>query len=286
MPPHDLCRWHRLFGVGVTDLFADTPLLVEVEKELALKSQCVDVAIFEPTVGAAGARPVAPADLPDGLETLRAHNLVTYKSQHEALTPWTLDELIGHYVAYRKLVSPRGGLIPEDAVGLFAVAARFPDALARVVPLRPAGPPGVFDVTWGGRQIRLVVLRDIAVHPRNAAWGLFSADRERLREATRQYQARRPGALALLLELYQAYRLEDPELAYTMEDFLRESREAFLRDLTPEERQAIIDAMDAEEVLRRYSPEDRLKGLAPEDRLVGLTPEEIRRLKDRLDRMH
>ncbi len=320
-----------MLGIAVADWFTGTAWRVEVEKELALRSQLLDVAIFERTDGAAGVPPGVPDDLPDGLETLGAHNLVTYKSQHEALTPWTLDELVGHYVAYRKLVSPRGGLVSEDAFGLFAIAARFPDALARVAELRPAGSPGVFDVLWGARQIRLVVLREIADHPRNAVWGLFSADRDRLRAATRQYQAQHPGALALLLKLYKAYKLEDPELAYTMEEFVRESREAVLRDLTPEERHAIIDGMEPEEVLKRFSaeeilkqysaedvlkqysaedrlkglepedrlkgmePEDRLKGMEPEDRLKGMEPEDVlrglgpdalRRLKDRLDRMH
>ncbi|WP_299443192.1 hypothetical protein [uncultured Rhodospira sp.] len=273
MPPVDIRRWHRLFGIALTDLFADTSWRVELEKELALKSQLLDVAIIE----GPGEAPAVPEGLPDGLDGLRAHNLLTYKSQHEALTAWTLDELIGHYVSYRKLTSPKDALIPEAAFGLFAVATRFPEGLAREVTLKPAGPEGVFDVPWGARHIRLVVLRRIARHPRNAPWELFSAEQDRLRDGVMGYRARRRSAMALLRALHQAYQLEDPDMAYTMEDFLREERAALLDDLTPEERQRLIEGL---------SPEDRLKGLSPDDVLRGFGPDELRRLKDRLDRMH
>ena len=106
-------QWHRLFGITLTDVFRATPWRVELEKELALQSQLLDVVIIEQ---AAGERALSPSgwELPEGLEGLRAHNLLTYKSQHEALDPWALDELIGHYVNYRKLLS-RGAPLPPEA---------------------------------------------------------------------------------------------------------------------------------------------------------------------------
>jgi hypothetical protein len=75
---------------------------VELEKELALSSQLLDVVIIEQRETDAPTRTV---ELPDGLEDLRRHNLLTYKSRHEALDAWALDELIGHYVNYRKLTA-------------------------------------------------------------------------------------------------------------------------------------------------------------------------------------
>ncbi|MCB1920192.1 MAG: hypothetical protein KDJ28_09475 [Candidatus Competibacteraceae bacterium] len=33
-------------------------------------------------------------ELPDGLENLRRHNLLTYKSQREAMDGWAFDELL------------------------------------------------------------------------------------------------------------------------------------------------------------------------------------------------
>ena len=44
-------------------------------------------------------------EVPVGLDNLGQHNLLTFKSLHEALDGWTLDELLGHYVNYRKQIS-------------------------------------------------------------------------------------------------------------------------------------------------------------------------------------
>ncbi len=118
-----LRQWHRLFGIALMEVFEGAPWRVELEQELALRSQLLDVAIIEATGDDIARRcprafprltprrtPEPPAlDLPDGLENLRPHNLLTYKSRHEALNAWTLDELTGHYVNYRKLrLEPHG----------------------------------------------------------------------------------------------------------------------------------------------------------------------------------
>ena len=136
MPPnfHD---WHRLFGLTLTDLFQDTPWRVELEKDLALQRQLLDVVIIERTSTGSAA-----VDLPDGLDNLRAHNLLTYKSKQEPLDGWALDELIGHYVNYRKLISPKSGLLPKSDFQLYAVATRQPAGAGQPPPAaadRPAG---------------------------------------------------------------------------------------------------------------------------------------------------
>jgi len=113
-------QWHRAFGIALMEVFAETPWAVELELEMALKSQLLDVAIIEAAESDISSQP--PPDLPDGLVPLRAHNLLTYKSHHEALTAWVLDELIGHYVNYRKLkVDAKGKRHPINAFGLYAV---------------------------------------------------------------------------------------------------------------------------------------------------------------------
>src|SRR5580658_11114732 len=91
--------WHRLFGLLLTDFFTDLPFKVEVEKDLSKQQQFHDVVIVRRDSGEMVVR------LPDGLDGLTAHNLITFKSHHEALDDWAMKELIGHYVAYRKLVS-------------------------------------------------------------------------------------------------------------------------------------------------------------------------------------
>lgn len=128
-PPGTIHDWHHMFGIALTDLFTGTPWVVELEKELALGSRQLDVAIIERAPGAAidGSASVEP--FPDGLEGLRRHNLLTFKSHHEALSPWAVNELIGHYVDYRKVVlkdANKREMLPESDFALFAVAVRFP----------------------------------------------------------------------------------------------------------------------------------------------------------------
>ncbi len=101
--------WHRLFGLLLTDFFRGSPFSVEVERDLSVQQQLLDVVIVRRGRGRFDGR------LPDGLEDLRTHNLVTFKSHHEALDGWTLKELSGLDVAYRKLVSPSPSeLLPEE----------------------------------------------------------------------------------------------------------------------------------------------------------------------------
>src|SRR5205085_4896366 len=87
--------------------------------------------------------------LPDGLEDLAEHNLITFKSHREALDAWAIRELIAHYVAYRKLVSRSpSDLLPAEQFRLYAVAARFPHNLAGQVPWQQRQ-AGVYDCQWG-----------------------------------------------------------------------------------------------------------------------------------------
>src|SRR5438093_10185267 len=100
--------WHRLFGLLLTDFFSGTPFTVEVERDLSQQQQLLDVVIVRRTRGRFAGR------LPDGLEGLAAHNLLTFKSHREALDGWAMKELVGHYVAYRKLASASPSeLLPE-----------------------------------------------------------------------------------------------------------------------------------------------------------------------------
>ena len=137
-------------------------------------------------------------NLPDGLENLRAHNLLTYKSKQEPLDGWALDELVGHYVNYRKISSPKSRLLAESEFQLYAVATRRPRGLAHGYALHPTAWPGVYDLRWGTPTLRLIVLNAIAPEPRNAAWELFSTERDRIRQGVACYRPRRSGTWDLL----------------------------------------------------------------------------------------
>jgi len=270
MTPDRIQQWHRLFGITLTDLLRDTPWQVELEKELALQSQLLDVVIIEQTAERTG----AVVELPDGLEGLRAHNLLTYKSHHEPLDGWALDELIGHYVNYRKLASPQHRLLAEEQFQLYAVATRAPQGLAKHRPLTPTAWPGVFDLAWGTPTVRLIVLGQIAEQPRNAAWELFSREQDRIRHGAAHYPHRHRGAWELLRQLYLTYALEEPDMAYSMEEFIREAHQQFLHGLTPDERRAFLEQLSPEERLRGLGPEERLRGLGPDEVFKRFTPEE------------
>lgn len=299
--------WHRLFGIALTEQFAGTPWRVELELELALRSQRLDVVLIERTPGAATAG--APA-LPDGLEGLRAHNLLTYKSIRESLDVWALDELLAHYVNYRKLnpvaseatgsSSPSGRgtrrLRPAEDFGLYAVTTRAPDALAARVTLQPTSWSGVYDVLWGARLIRIIVLNEIESHPRNAPWELFSADAGRIRHGLAHYRPTDEAARRLLYQLYFTHRLEFSDMAHTIEELMREvdrqiaenMTPELLRELaasmTPEQFRKVLETVPAEERVRGLPAEERLRGLPAEERLLGLAPEELERLRELLNR--
>src|SRR5438876_4090786 len=147
--------WHRLFGLSLIDFFRGMPVVVELEKDLSLKQQLLDVVILRK-----GAEPL-PCRLPDGFEDLAAHNLVTFKSYKEALDGWALNELVGHYVNYRKQVSPTmQELLPEADFRLYAVSVRYPQALAQQVPLTRLR-DGVYEARHFTGSLRLVVVHQL-----------------------------------------------------------------------------------------------------------------------------
>jgi hypothetical protein len=247
--------WHRLFGVILTDFFTGTPFRVEVEKDLSLKKQLLDVVILRKEPG--------PLDrqLPDGMEDLAAHNLITFKSFQEALDDWALKELTGHYVNYRKQVSPSmQRLLPEADFRLFAVVARYPHNLAGQAGLTEVR-PGVYDCRRGTDVIRVLVAGQLPRTENNALLHLFSASEEQLRYGKEHYRQYSDETSTLLQRLFEQYQREGFTMPYTMEDFRRDYVKEHLKDLTPEE---------------------RLAGLSPEALLAGLSPEQRAELLSRL----
>ena len=111
-----MINWHRLFGLALTDFFTDSTWVVELEKDLSLKRQLLDVVILRKATG----HLIEP--LPDGLDNLRQYNLLSYKSLREPFDDWALKELTGHYVNYRKQISPSfQDLLPEEEFQLYGV---------------------------------------------------------------------------------------------------------------------------------------------------------------------
>jgi len=259
--------WHRLFGLLLTDFFTGTPFAVEVERDLSAQQQLLDVAIIRRGRGR------FPGRLPDGLEELRPHNLVTFKSHHEALDGWALKELSGLDVAYRKFVSPSpADLLPEDQFGLYAVAARFPHNLSGQIPWQKVQ-AGVYDCRWGTDTIRVVVAGELPREAHNAPLHLFSASPDLIEFGSGSYRRRSEQTSRLLGQLFDRLRGEGLVMAFTMEDFNRQYIKEHFPQLTPEEQQEVLEALP---------PDRRLAGLPPEQLLAGLSATQIQRYLDRL----
>jgi hypothetical protein len=258
--------WHRLFGLLLTDFFDGSPFGVDIEKDLSIQKQSIDIIIVRKRPGRFAGQ------FPDGLDDLVTYNLLTFKSHQEPLDDWAIKELIGHYVSYRKQVSPSTDtLLPETDFRLYAVCARYPQNLASRVPWEEVR-QGVYHCRWGTDWIRVVVLRQLPQASHNAALHLFSAVPELVRFGQKNYRRRSADLSTLLLELFRKYQGEGVAMTYTMEQFRRDFAREHLKDLTPEER---LKDLTPEERLKDLSVEEIIKGLPVEEVLRSLPPEKI-----------
>jgi len=229
--------------------------------------------------------------LPDGLDNLAAHNLITFKSHHDALDDWALKELTGHYVNYRKQCSARGQpLLPEADFRLYAVCSRYPHNLANHVALEPVH-RGVYACQRGTDGIRIIVAGQVSREPHNALLHLFSASAETVGYGAGHYEQRSRDTSSLVGRLLGNYQGE--AMSYTMADYRRDTAKEYFRELTPEEQREVLQSLAPEqqrevlrslapeqqrEVLRSLAPEQQrkvLRGLTTEQRLAGLSAEEI-----------
>ena len=157
-----MIKWHRLFGLGLMDYFADTAYDVEVEKDLSAKQQFLDVLVIEKKRTQRVREIREPCD---GLENLRRFNLVTFKSLHEPLDTWTIEELVGHYVNFRKWIGLERAAPNE--IQLYAVCTRHPQKLGKCCLLRPIQ-AGVYDLEVLNRLVRVIVLSQVSRARRNS----------------------------------------------------------------------------------------------------------------------
>ena len=251
-------NWHRIFGLALSDFFTGTRYTVELEKDLSLQQQFLDVVVIEQTEGA------AVEELPDGLDNLGRHNLASYKSLHQVLDAWTLDELLGHYVNYRKQVSAKldpNKLLPEESFRLYAICTREPMKLAGQTEMRRVS-EGVYEVLWGSKSIRIIVLSQIPKLPRNAVWQLFSNIPERVHFGAVNYHWRSSKHSSIVNDLYQHYQAEVPTMPYTWDDYYFEK--------ALEQKDKLLAVLPAEERLKGLPVEARLRGLSDEERLRGM----------------
>jgi len=215
--------------------------------------------------------------LPDGLDNLAKHNLLTYKSHQETLDKWALKELVGYYIAYRKLVSPDlNHLLPEAEFRLYAACTRYPANLGKLLTKRQAG---VYELEFA-HPMRVLVLSQFPETPNNAFWQLFSANAAKVLFGQQNYGWQRPDLSSIINDLFKHYLMEGI-MSYTVADYVKEYRKNFLQELSVEERLADLSpdqrlqGLSPDEVLQRFSPDEMLQRLSPDQRLQGLSPDEI-----------
>jgi hypothetical protein len=188
---------------------------------------------------------------------------VTFKSHQEALDAFTLEELIGHGVNYRKQNGPSPQeLLPRQDLRLYAVCVRFPHNLMQQLDAQPLR-PGVYEVRYFGLSLRLVVVRELPCQEHNALLHLFSARTDLVRYGAQHYPLRSSQTSTLLIQLIRSYLTEGQLMPDQLEEFARQTIDELLRKLPAEER------------LKGLSPEERLKGLSPEERLADLSMDEV-----------
>ncbi|MEM7133749.1 MAG: hypothetical protein AAF702_46065 [Chloroflexota bacterium] len=297
-----IIKWHRLFGLAVEQDFEEYNLLrIEREKALSIKEQLLDVLVVytESMESLAEFLKKPPKPLPDGLDNLSQYNLITYKSLREALNEWTLQELIGHYVNYRKNTRPakEKKLLPEEHFRLYAICTRFPQALMSKYEPNEIQ-QGVYEMTVIGQTVRVIVLSTIPKAERNAIWNIFSNVVENIQYGAIQYGPKLKKMSSVLDRLFEYYELEGIHVAYSFEQFEKEHfldkapkmlqdedvqpslLDTFFRYLSLDKiLSKILDdeqrrQISVKEILARLSLNERLEGLSPDERLEGLSPDE------------
>ena len=256
-------NWHRLFGLLLMDYFSSRGFRVELEKDLSLKRQYLDVVIVEREDGEPDLSGIC-----DGFDNLCGHNLLTYKSKRQTLNLWAVEELIGHYVNYRKAIGNSGAISVE--IQLYAVSTRYPSKLFSGVSAEEIR-EGVWECRVLSRNIRILVLSRLPLEQRNAILAFFTFDRGKVKFALENYRWQMDDGSTVINQLLERYAQEGIDMPYTMEQFRKEYVKAHLGDLDPEE---VLSRFSLEDRLKGLGTEDRLKGLGAEDRLKGLGAED------------
>jgi hypothetical protein len=265
-------KWHDLIGLTLTDLFKGSNFEVKTEENMSVKPQYVDVLIISKSNG-------KPIDkLPDGFEFLTDYNILTYKSLNQSMNQWAIAELLGHYVSYRKIVSPSPDkLLPESKFQLYAVSTNYPQKLlgaekkfGKEIKKIKTGVYKISSPLVG--SIIILVLSQMSHVQQNALWQLFSGNAVGFEYGDAHYKWHAPEDKSLLNQLYKLYLKEGVDMPYTFEDFHRDYTMPFIESLPTEVR---LKGIPTEVRLKGIPTEVRLRGIPPDEVFKQFTPDEV-----------
>ena len=129
--------------------------------------------------------------------------------------------------------------------------------------------------------MRIIVLKNIAAHPRNAAWNLFSAQLDKIKHGANSYTWQQQATI--MQQLFRYYKLEAfIDMAYTYEQFEREFKQEIKHEIFQEFKEEflqqykndLIQSLDVEERLRGLKADDILETIAASNQLRLLRAEE------------
>ena len=91
---------------------------------------------------------------------------------------------------------------------------------------------GVYNLPWGSKIVRVIVLSRIPKTPKNTVWQLFSSVFSNFDFAKTYHEWRNPELSSIINQLYRHYCAEEIFMSYTIEDYLKETRQQVLNSLT------------------------------------------------------
>jgi hypothetical protein len=195
------------------------------------------------------------------------------------LDDWTLKELTGHYVNYRKHVSgPSGEMLPESSFRLLGVSTRFPQKLVGQVKMEGAG-DGVYQVARGTDQIVVIVLNEVPREAHNSFWHLFSGVPANIQYGAAHYRRRTDDASTILNRLFESYQQEGVVMPYTIEDFRRDFTKEHLSLLSPQD---LVEGLTPRQI--QALRQQQLGHLSPKERVEGLSLREMQVVFEELRR--
>lgn len=236
--------WHRIFGMLLSDYLEGSPFSVELEIDLSHHKQLLDIIVVRRRPG----KMLTP--MPDGLNDLVEHNLISFKSFREPLDDWTLKELTGHYVNYRKQTSPKGELHSEDRYRLYAVCARLPRALLSQV-VHQEVQSGVYECIRGTDCIRVVVAGELPLEEKNSLIHLFSAAQERVEYGRKHHRLKSEATSTIVNAVIEQYSQEGLPMIYTRAEIMKDLAKHFL---TVEQR---LEGLTPDQIMSTLSPEQK-----------------------------